>query len=164
MRQFKSVILAIILLLSSLFIKAQKKINQPEQDFKLADVNGTLVSLSSFKGKVVLLDFWASWCGPCRARNPSQVKLYDELKDKGFVILGVSLDEDLSAWKRAIAKDKITYPQLNDPFSWESKTAQLYNVNQIPTTLLIDKNGIVQYADLEGKELKTKITELLVSQ
>lgn len=161
MRHLKYVILAITLVLSSFFVKAQKQINQPEIDFKLADANSTLVSLSSFKGKVVLLDFWASWCGPCRARNPSQVKLYNELKDKGFVILGVSLDTDLSAWKKAILKDKINYPQLNDPFGWESKTAESYNINQLPTTLLIDKNGVVQYADLEGKELKNKITELL---
>ncbi len=140
---------------------AQKRINHPAPNFTLADVNGKMVSLSDFKGKVVLLDFWASWCPPCRAANPKQVKLYNELKDKGFVILGVSVDKNPDAWKKAIAKDKITYPQVNDPHDWEAKTAELYGINQLPTTLLIDKNGVAQYADLEGKELQKKIEELL---
>ena len=114
------------------------------------------------KGKVLLLDFWASWCMPCRAANKKLVKLYGKYKAKGFEIFSVSLDEDKSDWKKAIAKDKISWVQVNDPRgSWNAKTAADWNISVLPTTFLINKKGDVVAIDPEGKELEKGIQELL---
>lgn len=140
---------------------AQPRQGQPAADIALPSVNGDTIELSSLKGKVVLLDFWASWCGPCRASNKELVKLYSKFKSKGFEIMGVSLDDDRSKWKAAIAKDKITWLQVNEPGGWDAKTAVSWNISAIPTSFLIDKEGKLIAMDLYGKELEKALKYLI---
>ncbi len=130
-------------------------------DFELQSITGDRVKLSSFKGKVLLLDFWASWCKPCREENPSVVKAYAKYHKKGLEILGVSLDNEKMAWEAAIKKDGITWQQVSDGLGWDSPVVSLYHVTAIPATFLIDKNGIVVAKDLRGEKLAAKIEELL---
>jgi thiol-disulfide isomerase/thioredoxin len=127
----------------------------------LPTLKGDSLTLSSFKGKVILLDFWASWCGPCRSANRQLVKTYSKFKDKGFEIFSVSLDEDKGDWQKAIAKDKITWLQVNDPRGWNAQTAVNWNIYQLPTSYLINKKGDVVSIDPEGKELEEAIRKLL---
>ena len=112
----------------------------------------------------VLVDFWASWCGPCRKENPNVVALYNELHSKGLNIIGVSLDEDSSKWSDAIAKDKITWIQVSNLQGWKDPIAIAYKVEQIPTTFILDQSGIIITKDLRGEELRTKIIQLLGSK
>ena len=154
-------IILIMLLSGTLMVKAQVKVGDTPPEISLPNTSDSMVTLSSLKGKVVLIDFWASWCGPCRASNPSLVKLYAKYKNKGFEILGVSIDSKKSAWKQAIRHDKITYLQVNDTAGWNSVTAEKYGVEQIPTSFLLDKTGKVVAIDLEGLQLENKIKELL---
>lgn len=130
-------------------------------DFKQNDVNGKPVSLSSFRGKYVLIDFWASWCGPCRKENPNVVKAYNQFHSKGFDIVGVSLDEEKHDWIGAVKKDKLTWTQVSDLKGWESQVARLYNVTAIPTNFLINGNGKILASNLRGNDLENKLQELL---
>lgn len=136
-------------------------ITDPRLQIKLPNVNGDSLSLASLKGKVLLLDFWASWCMPCRVSNRRMVKVYDKYKSQGFEIFGVSVDEDKSDWKKAIAKDKITWLQVNDDEGNMGKTILQWNVTVIPTTFLINRKGDVVAIDLEGKQLEAEIARLL---
>ncbi len=137
-------------------------IADPRLQIKLPTVQGDSITLASLKGKVVLLDFWASWCMPCRAANKRLVKIYDKYKEKGFEIFSVSLDEDKKDWQKAIIKDKITWLQVNDPRgSWNAKTAADWNISVLPTSFLINKKGDVVAIDPEGRELEKGINELL---
>ena len=129
-------------------------------DFTLARPDGSPLSLSSFKGKIVLLDFWASWCGPCRAENPNVVKLYKKFHPKGFEILSVSLDSDKDKWTGAIAKDKLEWNQVSDLGGWQSSAAKLYSVTSIPQTFLIDKEGKIIGKGLRGDALEARLKEL----
>lgn len=160
----KKIISIIVFLFSAFYSIAQEvaNINDPRLQIKLPDVKGDSITLASLKGKVLLLDFWASWCMPCRAANKKLVRLYDKYKEKGFEIFSVSLDEDKSDWKKAIARDKISWVQVNDPRgSWNAKTAADWNISVLPTTFLINKKGDVVAIDPEGKELEKGIRELL---
>lgn len=130
-------------------------------DFTQNDTAGNPVSLSSFKGKYVLVDFWASWCRPCRAENPNVVKAYNKFKNKNFTILGVSLDQQKEAWVKAIEKDKLAWTQVSDLQSWNNAVAQLYRVQSIPQNFLIDPNGKIVAKDLRGADLEKKLCELL---
>ena len=140
---------------------AQPRQGQMATEIALPSAKGDTLRLSSLKGKVVLLDFWASWCGPCRSSNKQLVKLYSKYKNKGFEILGVSLDDDRSKWKSAIMKDKITWLQVNEPGGWEAKTARIWDISAIPTSFLIDKEGRLIAMDLSGKELEKALKYLI---
>jgi glutathione peroxidase-family protein len=139
----------------------QANITDPRLDFTLPDVSGSAVQLSSMKGKVFLLDFWASWCGPCRLSNKGLVKIYSKYKDKGFEILSVSLDDNKKSWLKAMQKDKITWMQINDPKGWYAEAAMKWNINAIPSSFLIDRNGNVVAIDPEKDELENKLRKLL---
>ncbi|TFF34197.1 TlpA disulfide reductase family protein [Mucilaginibacter psychrotolerans] len=131
-------------------------------EFAEADTAGKVVSLSSFRGKYVLIDFWASWCGPCRAENPNVVKAYGKYKDKNFTIVGVSLDRSTAkkAWLDAIHKDGLAWTQLSDLKFWDSKAAGLYGVRAIPQNFLIDPSGKIIAKNLRGDDLNDKLAEL----
>jgi thiol-disulfide isomerase/thioredoxin len=132
----------------------------PELDFK--DPNGKNIKLSSLKGKVVLIDFWASWCGPCIKEMPTVIAAYNKYKDKGFDIYSVSLDKDGNAWKNAIARLGMTWPtHVSDLKQWQSDAARIYGVNSIPAAFLINKEGIIVGRDLRGPALEEKIKEVL---
>jgi thiol-disulfide isomerase/thioredoxin len=141
--------------------EAQPRQGQAAVEIALPSVAGDTLRLSSLKGKVVLLDFWASWCGPCRSSNKELAKIYTKYKNKGFEILGVSLDDDLSKWKAAVAKDKITWLQVNEPGGWQAKTARIWDISAIPTSFLIDKEGKLLAMDLTGKELEKALKYLI---
>jgi len=130
-------------------------------DFTLNTPEGTPLALSSLRGKIVLVDFWASWCKPCRQENPNVVKLYTQYKDKGFDILGVSLDRDKAAWIKAIADDQLAWHHISDLKFWQSEAALKYGVQSIPFTLLLDKEGKIIAKNLRGEELANKLAELL---
>jgi thiol-disulfide isomerase/thioredoxin len=164
MNNFRSFLIAITACLFSASTEAQQvrpNITDPRLDFTLVSLKGDSIRLSSLKGKVFLLDFWAAWCGPCRVANRHLVKLYSKYKDKGFEILGVSMDEEKTAWKKAVAKDKITWLQVNGGGGWDMSAAIKWGIEALPTSFLVDKNGDVVAINLEKKELETKVTELL---
>lgn len=130
-------------------------------DFSAPNPDGKVISLKENLGKVTIVDFWASWCGPCRKENPNVVALYKELHSKGLNIIGVSLDKDADKWKEAIAKDKLTWPQVSNLKSWEEPIALQYKVESIPATFILDASGKVVAKDLRGEALRTKVMELL---
>jgi len=136
-------------------------IGQPAINFALESPDGKQISLADFKGKYLLIDFWASWCGPCRAENPNVVAMYEEMKDKDFDILGVSFDTKREKWLEAIEADKLTWSHVSDLKGWSSEAGQLYAVNAIPHTVLLDKEGTIIAKDLSVEELKEKLGELL---
>lgn len=132
-------------------------------DFVQNDQQGKPVPLSSFRGKYVLIDFWASWCGPCRQENPNIVRVYNQFVDKNFTILGVSLDRPNArqAWLAAIEKDKLTWPQVSDLNYWHNAVAVQYGVKSIPQNFLLDPEGRIIARDLRGEELRTKLADIL---
>ncbi|HVK47806.1 MAG TPA: TlpA disulfide reductase family protein [Pseudobacter sp.] len=130
-------------------------------DFTQNDQNDKPVKLSDFRGKYVLVDFWASWCGPCRAENPNVVKTYNEFKDKNFTILGVSLDQKKENWLKAIEDDQLTWSHVSDLKFWNNAVAQQYGIRSVPSNLLIDPTGKIVARDLRGEELAKKLAEFI---
>ncbi len=129
-------------------------------DFTMKNLDGEQVSLSDFKGKVVLIDFWASWCGPCRKDNPHVVELYNKYKEDGFEILGVSLDKTKDRWEQAVAKDNLTWEHVSDLKGWSNAVAKMYSVKSIPHTVLLDKEGKIIANKLRGPALDQKLASL----
>ena len=136
-------------------------IGQFAPEISLPSPDGKEIALSSLKGKLVLIDFWASWCDPCRKEMPNVIKIYSKFKNKGFEIYGVSLDQDKEKWMEAITKDGINWPQVSDLKYWDNLAARIYNVQGIPYTVLIDKDGKIIAKNLRGQELEKKIAEVL---
>lgn len=135
-------------------------IGSPAPEIALPNPDGKIVPLSSFKGKYVMIDFWAAWCRPCRAENPNVVRMYNAYHDKGFEILGVSLDRKKESWIKAIAEDQLTWAQVSDLKYFESDAAQLYQINSIPATYLIGPDGTIVAKNLRGPELEAKLKEI----
>ena len=136
-------------------------VGQFAPEISLPSPDGKEIALSSLKGKLVLIDFWASWCRPCRKEMPNVIKIYSKFKNKGFEIYGVSLDQDKEKWMEAITKDGINWPQVSDLKYWDNVAAKIYNVQGIPYTVLIDKDGKIIAKNLRGQELEKKIAEVL---
>jgi peroxiredoxin len=140
--------------------KKKTAIGVEAPDFTLNDPEGKPIQLSSLRGKVVLIDFWASWCAPCRQENPNVVKLYQQYHPKGFEILGVSLDRGKEEWVQAIKDDQLAWLHVSDLQYWQSAPARLYGVNAIPQTFLLDKDGKIIGKGLRGEKLEQKLKEL----
>jgi peroxiredoxin len=130
-------------------------------DFSNKDANGKSISLSSFKGNYVLVDFWASWCGPCRRENPAVVKAYQRFHNKGFNIFGVSLDDTKADWLAAIKKDGLSWIQVSELKGWDAGVVSLYGIKAIPMNFLLDKNGVIVARGLRGEELDVTLQKLL---
>lgn len=130
-------------------------------EFALPDTAGVSVSLSDFRGKYVLLDFWASWCPPCRRENPNVVKAFNEYKDKNFTVVGISLDKDKSKWLKAIADDNLTWTHLSDLKYWDSEIPALYGVRGIPANVLLDPDGVIIAKNITGEDLHKKLEEVI---
>jgi len=134
-------------------------VGQKAPEFELPTPEGKIVKLSDVKGKYILLDFWASWCAPCRAENPNIVKQYNAFKDKGFNIVSVSLDDNKSAWLKAIKDDKLTWTHISELKKWDGKVTNLYKVEGIPASFLLDSQGKIVAKNLRGEELKAFLTK-----
>jgi thiol-disulfide isomerase/thioredoxin len=157
------VILLLLFVFDASELQAQEK-NGKEftvPEIKMPDINGETFELSSLRGKYVLVEFWASWCGPCRIQNPSLRKVYKKYQDKNFEIVAISLDTDVFKWKKAVEKDKLTWIHLGDLKSGEQSIAYKWGINAIPFNFLIDKEGKIIAYDLKPKELGRKLNKLL---
>lgn len=136
-------------------------LNQQAPDLTMTGIDGQPLSISSFKGKYLLVDFWASWCAPCRQENPNVVAAYNRFKNKNFTILGVSLDEEKSAWQQAVTHDGLAWNHMSDLKQWESDAVKAYGFEGIPFNVLIDPQGKIIASGLRGEELMNKLKEVL---
>ena len=163
MINFKKISFAVFTLVASQVVNAQPQYGKEAYEIALPTPTGDTFRLSSLKGKIVLLDFWASWCPPCRASNRRLAKLYPKYREKGFEILSVSIDDNERDWKRAIVKDKVSWLQVIDRGGWDAQTAVRWRIDAVPTSYLIDKNGKMIAMDIEEKELDKVLQKLLMN-
>jgi peroxiredoxin len=157
----KKIFLGLILITSFSNAIAQMQIGDSLPNSSLRNVQNETVDMSSFKGKIILVDFWASWCAPCRLANKKLVQLHFELKDQKFEIIGVSLDTDKTKWINAIKKDKIEYTQLNEPKGFDANVAVRFGVEQLPTSFLFDRNGRLLAINPKEEEIIAQIKKQL---
>jgi peroxiredoxin len=136
-------------------------VGYPANNFSQNTPEGKTLKLSDFKGKYVLIDFWASWCKPCRMENPNVVNAYNRFKDKGFIVLGVSMDSNKDAWVNAIKVDNLTWPHVSDLKGWGNEVGIMYGVKGIPQNFLVDKEGKIVGKNLRGPELDQKLAEII---
>jgi peroxiredoxin len=141
--------------------EANNWVGKEAPDFSMPDVNGKNISLGSFKGKYVLVDFWASWCAPCRGENPNVVRAYQQYKNKNFTVLGVSLDKKKEPWIQAIRDDQLNWTQISDLKFWNSKAVDIFKFEGIPFNILVDPQGKIVAQQLRGDGLENKLKELL---
>ncbi len=168
--KFPSGVIVVCLLLLFSSAEAQKVgtgIGQKAPNIKLRNPDGDSITLNDLQGQMVLIDFWASWCGPCRRENPVVVKAYHQFKDKdfkegkGFTVFSVSLDKTLAAWKQAIKDDKLDWPyHVSDLAGWNNRAAVMYGVNGIPMNFLVNKDGVIVAKNLKGHALKATLDKL----
>jgi len=150
-----------IIIKKQIDIEVKMQVGMMAPEFTLNDTTGKPVSLSSFKGKYVLVDFWASWCGPCRHENPNVVKTYNMFKNKSFTVLGVSLDENKDAWEKAIKDDGLTWTHVSDLKGWQNAVAMDYGIRAIPSNYLVSPDGKILAHNLRGEELQKTLTDAL---
>ena len=154
----KKVVSVLVILFVSVISFAQPSVGDKAREINLPDIKGKNISLSSLQGKVVLIDFWASWCGPCRRTVPDLKKTYAKYQSKGFEIFGVSLDSDKNDWKQALKEDNINWIHVNDS---RGNVAGIWNVMYIPNVFLLDKNGKIVAVNPSHEELDTLLQKLL---
>ncbi|MCA9734071.1 MAG: AhpC/TSA family protein [Deferribacteres bacterium] len=147
--------------LNKLYDKLQKvRLSRPAPDFAIPDTAGTIIQLKHFKGKYVLLDFWASWCMPCRAANPKLLEIYNRFSDKNFTIVGISVDKDEKQWKKAIKTDKLPWTNVSNLNGWDS-VSESYGVKAVPQNFLLDTEGIIIEKNMEPEQLSEKLEIIL---
>ena len=146
-----------------LALQKRVRLGSVAPDLTLPDTAGMPVKLSSFRGKYLLVDVWASWCGPCRQENPNHVRTYQKFKNKNFTVIGVSLDEDRKSWINAIRKDGLPWTQVSDLKGWVGEIVSIYGLGSLPQNYLLDPNGVIIGKNLQGKDLQDKLTEVLGS-
>lgn len=151
----------VVFFYSCLQVIAQPRIGEQTYEINLPDVNGKVQKLSDQRGKVVLIDFWASWCGPCRKANPGLAILYSKYRDKGFEIFGVSIDDEKKAWRKAIEADKISWKQVNEKGGWDAQVALQWKLEQIPTSFLVDQEGKIIAIDPSHEQIENHLKSIL---
>jgi peroxiredoxin len=157
----KTVLLAFVLLSGSFTTFSQAKKGKPAPEISLPGLDGRVINLSDMKGKIVLIDFWASWCGPCRHNNPKLVEMYNKYHAQGFEIYGISIDSNIVNWKSAVEQDKLPGSQVDDNKGWYAPSTITYDVNAIPASFLLDKDGIIRLIDFDEKAIESKLKSLL---
>lgn len=157
----KIVLLTLVLFFVSFGAFSQVRKGKPAPEISLPGIDGKVINLSDLKGKIVLIDFWASWCGPCRHNNPKLVALYNKYHDKGFEIYGISIDSNAANWKTAIKQDELPWIQVNDNKGWYAPSTITYDVNAIPASYLLDRDGVIRLIDYDEKTIESKLKSLL---